>query len=342
MYLEDIKHPIVKTDSDVNLEGASLTFLGHFINSSGNKKYVISCAICAVDRELYGEGIFFCSKDLLVRGGTPCGCSRTPRLSEDQYIVLLKRACLDKGIMFVDFQSDFKGQSTKCKIICNMHGESYVATTSLLHGESGCPACGRKLSAQSVTRIENSRIATKKALTILDSAHVFAFFNTGAFHPDTKFTRSDRITPHVKYVEGVKQHWEVFCPVCETENESIMSNLKKGKLPCECSQQRQKFAYIYEIIDHCLKFGITSTKTTRREQEINKSCAYNIKLYGFWEFRSVRECKAAEKEVKNSLLCGVISKTELMDGYTETTSISNLENIISIYEKHGGIVVETI
>ncbi|MNR51607.1 hypothetical protein D3C85_1713010 [compost metagenome] len=53
-------------------------------------------------------------------------------------------------------------------------------------------------------------------------------------------------------------------------------------------------------------------------------------------FNETEACKIAEKEVKNSMLCGVLEKAVLPDGYTETTHLENLNDIIKIFAFHGG------
>lgn len=37
--------------------------------------------------------------------------------------------------------------------------------------------------------------------------------------------------------------------------------------------------------------------------------------------------------------CKLLTKEELWDGYTETTTVLNVNKITDIYEKHGGVLV---
>lgn len=44
----------------------------------------------------------------------------------------------------------------------------------------------------------------------------------------------------------------------------------------------------------------------------------------------------AEAECKRELVCRILSKTEMPDGWTETTYCHNIEAIEAIYIKYGG------
>ena len=57
-----------------------------------------------------------------------------------------------------------------------------------------------------------------------------------------------------------------------------------------------------------------------------------------YTFPTAQQCKAAERECKKELICGVVSKTDMLDGWTETTCTSNLARVKSIYEKNGGVL----
>lgn len=47
-----------------------------------------------------------------------------------------------------------------------------------------------------------------------------------------------------------------------------------------------------------------------------------------------------KKQCKDMLKCKLFSKSEVSDGYTETTSLENIEKIVQIYESNGGIRCE--
>ena len=108
--------------------------------------------------------------------------------------------------------------------------------------------------------------------------------------------------------------------------------------PKHCNRV-QHYAYIHIIYDNgvpiALKFGIESTQGNRLIQQ-NRKSKYDISACYSFYFDDSESCKKAESECKNSLLTGVISKINMVDGYTETTSICNINKIINIYKKWGG------
>lgn len=291
--------------------------------SSGNKLYILKCNKCSQDSELFGEGYFRSLKGDLVRGTVPCGCTRTPRWSEDQFAILCTRKAKEISYTFLGFEGEWKGKNTKIKLSCDKHGEWSSGTIyNLIHGGNGCPGCWAEV------------------LTKPDDEMIASFFASGAFHPETKFWRSRRLNSR-----GYKPHWFMSCPECGETGESLSSNLQLGKRPCACSNMRQQESYINLVMEdnNCiaLKFGISINSKQRIKQQSLKSI-YNLKQHSVYSFPSVESCKAAERGCKETLECGVVLKRDMPDGYTETTWLYNLEKVKAIYEKYGGVKNEEL
>lgn len=87
-----------------------------------------------------------------------------------------------------------------------------------------------------------------------------------------------------------------------------------------------------------LKFGIANDSVFRLKGQ-NSRNLFQMQQIAAYELTSVESCKAAERACLVELDCGILSSRELKDGYTETTSIQNLEEIIGIYERFGGVKV---
>ena len=102
----------------------------------------------------------------------------------------------------------------------------------------------------------------------------------------------------------------------------------------------QQYAYINSILDNnllvALKYGIEKQKGKRVNQQ-NKKSLFTVESLCVYCFPTVEQCKDAERECKKLFGNGFLTKEEMPDGYTETTTIANLEKIISIYEKWGGV-----
>lgn len=286
------------------------------------KLYIVKCSICCRDEELFGDGFFVITKSVLQAGTQPCGCSNKPRWSKEQYATLCKRKATNLGYDFIGFEGSWKGCSTKISMYCAKHGVwSSGVILSLLNSDKGCPGCRTEVVRNRSTKPDNVMIES--------------FFASGAFHPQTKFWRSERET-----INRCKIYWHMSCPECGNSVEGISSHLQKGKRPCMCSRSRQKEAYINIIYDAgkplALKFGIANNSNIRLKTQGSR-CIYNIRQYGVWIFPNKTSCLQAELECKQSLVCGIIGKQEMPDGRTETTYLYNLERVIEIYEKHGGL-----
>lgn len=306
-----------------------LTVIGWSGKYRSARIYILRCDICKEDRELYGEGYFKSKMSNLNSGRIPCGCAKGRKNnSEKQYQLEAKRSCEALGLNFIGWVGSFLGNKTFCEIECREHG-LYRTTTlsSLLNQNSGCRKCGLK--------DVHSRF--KKS----DEDLVLNFMKTGVFAGETLFERSERTDKR-----GHRGFWKVSCPVCNVSVESHYSNLRVGKIPCLCSsQEKMTQAYIHIVqhdgLDICLKYGISSL-TERRLKEQSRSCIYSMRNFGVWRFENFVDCRKAENIIKASLGYGVLSKEELPDGFTETTWLYNLDAVVEIYEKYGGIKDEQL
>ena len=302
-----------------------LEVVGWSGKSKGDKLYILKCTECSEDVELFGTGHFKSRKYTLTGGGLPCGCSNNPRWSEKQYKIICSRKAESLGYKFVSFNGDWKGKTTKIRMLCSTHGEWSSGTIDNLVSKSvGCPRCG------------DGRVS--KARTKSDDLMIKSFFKSKAFHPDTKFWRSERLIK-----SGYKKHWHMYCPRCGETGESVSESLQKGYLSCACGLRRQQEAYINLILDGnvivALKFGIAVNSSIRIKRQA-LHLVYDIEQHGVYLFPTIESCKKAEDECKQELDCGIVLKRDMPDGYTETTWVYNLEKIIEIYERNGGNLQE--
>lgn len=291
-----------------------------------NKYYVLRCSECSQDSELFGSGVFRATKDKLGIGRIPCGCSSFPRWSEDQMLVRCKRKASELGHSFVGWAEEYRGNKTMVHMSCTAHGEwKTTSVYNLLSGYS-CKKCGDALRAEK--KVER---LTKK-LENYENEDVYA---RGMVR---------RLGKHGKS----RAYLLCECKCCGHKFDSYYMNVIKSKSGCPlCTQVVQKIAYINIVYDRdkalWLKFGITNKTKARSRNRItdqNRKSVYNSKIFGRWLFEDYQACRRAETECKQTLECGVLTKEEMPDGYTETTWVYNLEKIIAIYEKHGGVRVD--
>lgn len=306
-----------------------LKVLGKINNLEDNHgKYLVFCSKCAEDPELFGNGLFISRKGHIKNRNVPCGCSGNYNYNREQYTILCKRRADFLGFRFIDFEVGCEIPNSKSKLVleCAIHGEWKTTTiASLMNQTSGCPIC----------KIELIRKANRKP----DEDMIASFFDSGAFPKGTIFKRSEKLT-----TKGKQFYWDVYCPVCDTISHGYVSNLSKGKRPCSCSKHNQKQAYINIIEDGntglpiAIKFGI-ATNVKFRLTTLNYFTHFNVRQHSVFRFETSAECKNAERECMQVLECGILSRHEIKQGWTETTWVYNLDKIIEIYERNGGIRV---
>lgn len=303
------------TDKNRHLE-----FVGWYRRKDKQKMYVLHCPVCAQDEELHGDALFPLADDHVRRGIVPCACGNT-RLSEDQYKIVVERSATAKGYTFLGWEGEYTKITTRCKLECPIHGVWNTTRISKAVGNGGCLACWYE---------ENSRRSRKP-----DSEMIEAFFSTDAFHPDTIFYRTDRPDKNNK-----KVYWKMECPDCGGIGESTGSDFKLGKRSCLCSKHIQTQSYLCIVKQGdtplALKFGVTRSFDNRK-RSLDLSSSLKLETVGIWQFNSVAECKAAELICVRTLVCGVLTRADMKNGFTETTSLHNLETIIKIFEENGGI-----
>lgn len=160
---------------------------------------------------------------------------------------------------------------------------------------------------------------------------------------EKKMLESKTTDDFVGFINGFKNKDSKFSRKCVSHGlyeTSATAYLSDNHSCPQCANQTQQEAYINFIKDTgitiSLKFGITNDSVIRVKQHNSKSI-FDIELFAVWEFPTVKSCKAAERYIKKHLPCRFLTKQEMPDGYTETTSIENLETIIKIYEDFGGV-----
>lgn len=297
-----------------------------YTNKFGRKKYAVVCSKCSQDPELFGKAEYLMVKSQIERNQHPCGCAHAPKWNEKQYLIILKRIATQKGYSFLGFSENFHGHKTKLRLVCDKHGEWCSTNINHFCNGRGCPSC--KGNTTSKFNTATKRYSDEEILNDL--------LNTGKFHPETKFWRDEM--PNKK---GHFILWKMYCPECQTEGRSgLLKEFRLGVRTCLCSNQRQDIAYINFIKDGeqviAVKFGIAVNPAERIKRQQTK-CAYLLTPYKIFTFDSPVFCRNAETECKREFECGILTKMEMSDGHSETTSPLNLDGIIKIFLKHGGV-----
>lgn len=189
------------------------------VKNLGNNRYEYECSVCSKDQELWGKGSI-CS--LKVVSSLPCGCSKSPRLTKEQYEILVLRRCRSLGYDFIGFADKYKGKGTKLKLHNPSSGNTWSSTriSTFLNG-----------SIDPVVAVE-----TKARNSLLSdyelTERLYSRFN---YPKGTVFTRV-----------GTSNTINVSCPICSEDKYSknceasskfsaLMGDLLLGKKCCRCS-----------------------------------------------------------------------------------------------------------
>ena len=123
-------------------EDGKLEVIGIYDKQGTVTRFKVTCTECSKDKELFPEGYFVISKKNLLRGSKPCGCSKRPTWSEQQYLLVAQRTATKKKIKVKGIVGSFIGKNTKLDCMCYKCKTCWTPTINgIVNGGYGCPAC---------------------------------------------------------------------------------------------------------------------------------------------------------------------------------------------------------
>jgi len=197
------------------------------------KALKVQCTKCMQDSELYGDATYIVSAGNFKKGQKPCGCSKSPKRTKEQWEIILKRKAKSNNhefLGFVDEDINF-GQNTKLNMHCNTCQNDWnTASLENYIQDRGCPKCANKKRGQDRSTSTQEWISR--------------FMKTGQFdgYLFERQTQTSRL-------------WNVVCPKCGTGKvfTSDRSNLVAGKIPCDCklgggfNKSQNSYFYLLKI-----------------------------------------------------------------------------------------------
>lgn len=183
--------------------------------------FKVTCTECSKDKELFPNGYFVSNKSNLKTGRKPCGCSKSPKWEEWQYLILARRAGEKKGFVVYGFAENFKGKDTKLNLECLKDGRKWIASIdNIINGGTGCPKCaGVNLSEQKKTP---AHIALQKCINICEEMNY-------------------SVVGFVDRYKGVhKTRFEYNCKIHGKQNVSYNAFVNMGSRCKGCYKDRQK------------------------------------------------------------------------------------------------------
>ena len=129
--------------------------------------FKVTCTECSKDSELFPDGYFVSNKSNLIRGAKPCGCGRSPRYKDWQFLILARRAAKGRFVVH-GFAEEFHGQNTKLNLECLKDGNKWSASiNNIINKKSGCWQCSKvtlrlKFKTLSDVAFENCKTICKE------------------------------------------------------------------------------------------------------------------------------------------------------------------------------------
>lgn len=127
------------------------------------------------------------------------------------------------------------------------------------------------------------------------------------------------------------------CPHHGVQRGSL-GRVRKGIYCQECSRMNQRIFYVNVVSDNqpvAIKFGVTNNYSRRLKNQ-QRTCKFDISKLAVFDFKSAIACRDFETHLKNTLKCGIVSKTDMPDGWTETTQVGNTNKILKMAKEFGG------
>lgn len=208
--------------------------------------------------------------------------------------------------------TEYKTNYSKVKIICKKHGEFLMTPNDHL-AKKGCKFCG--IETVAALKRDTTETFIDRSMSIHGNKYNYDLVEYISSSSPVKIvcpTHGVFLQKPVHHLRGCE------CPLCAAGG---YDRSKSGTF------------YILHVNDETIKLGITHN-IKRRLKDLSSGTNFKLKLIHSFDFKDGNTAWDIEKEVKSSLKCGVVSKTEMLYGHTETTHISNLPLILSIVEKY--------
>lgn len=162
-------------------EDSNLTIIGWTNSVNGRKRrvYILRCSVCSKDEELWPVGSIVATMGSLVRGASPCACTRRPSWTPRQYEIIIKRLCAIKNCEFVGFK-EWKGARTNLILSCPEHGiwdSTQIADFVATKDRSDLNKCGKcSLSGFNENKVGYLYVVRWELLNNIDGNFTFIKF----------------------------------------------------------------------------------------------------------------------------------------------------------------------
>lgn len=228
------------------------------------KKYLVYCEICSLDEELFPNKTFITDKKMLLQGKKPCGCGKSPKWSNHQNEIRVKRKLQEIDYTVSSFK-DGIGSLRVVEVICKNDHTYLTSVHNILAGYK-CKECSV------LEKRKDDQIFLEEFLTLSKYPKGSTFRRIGS-------------------IRGGKYVWEVECSACindeyTTNNlctgvfQTTSSEILKGFLACRCSKKYrwsldQRKHQVKVILDTRNDLDLITIKSGRHDSDIELYCKYH-------------------------------------------------------------------
>lgn len=186
-------------------KGGTLT-IKEVYSSGKHPKYICTCSICSIDKEMFPYGSIIGDKSILRNGGCCCGCSKSSRWNEDQNYIRVKRKCSETGYIFHGWYGEYNKSKTYLDLENPETGNRWNSTNldSFLRG------CGDPIGG-----LESRKRSRAKSI----DQHLKSFYEAGIKEDYILWAKDDQRLPYY--------YWCYICPVCSYD-EYVKSGVCSG------------------------------------------------------------------------------------------------------------------
>lgn len=269
-----------------------------------------------IDLKCHCDNIWNTSCHIFLNRGCGCPkCAKCQKLTQDEATKLVENACKELGNYTFEKFNYVGNKNTKVTITCP-NGHTWTKPFNQITSSqknAGCIICAGQVITQEEAEHKVNEVCK-------DTGYVAGKFVYKNIQTRIPLTCSCGHSWKVTYSNYVSHRRG--CPVCAGRN--------------------QTYAYISIVVDGelpiALKYGIEKTPGTRHRQQTLRS-VFEVRPHIVFKFKETEQCKAAERMCKKTFGKGILTYSEMEDGYTETTDIQNLDKIIEIYKSFDGVQI---
>ncbi len=226
-------------------------------------------------------------------------------------------------------EGDVINQSSKIKIACADCGDDLGSTryTELITRGRVCRKCSKAKTVAAHDQVKKDKEAERLANRV-----DYVTDSVNERNTETGYVleglEGDIFSKQLKIKQYCPEHDHRFVVTWD----SFKGGTKGCKYCCTCAFRTDipVYFYIQTLDDRYIKFGVTNRKVERRMIEQQRESVFSHELVTSYRFMNGVYADKLERLIKQRFKCGVVSRRDMRDGYTETLPIKELSNLITM------------